>query len=107
MQLSTDPFMKQVSHAANIIQLLSEGTLYEVETTRLLTAQLSHSDGIRGFFVTYLTGDITPADNQTVPSSLQKAMNQVDEKELVPLACRFNQSIVALLHCSMYSLWLR
>ena len=53
----------------------------------MLKAQLSHSDGIRGFMVTYLTGNASPADDPTVPAVLQEAMSEVDPRELVPLAC--------------------
>jgi len=100
--------MKQVGHAEAIVNLLllSQDDTRQQETDllvlleSLLTVQLSHSDGIRGFFVTYLTGsrggDDDDDDNNShdmamamtsVPEVLQKAMAQVDAKELVPLAC--------------------
>lgn len=104
-QLSSDPFMKQIGHASGIVTLLemenndneSKEGEEQVKVTELLKAQLSHSDGIRGFFVTYLTGSVgsgsgddammTVADKDEVPKSLVEAMNTVDSDELVPLAC--------------------
>lgn len=77
--------MKQVSYAAELSsQLLSD----EFEEEKLV-AQLSHSDGIRGFFVTYLTaeGTTTAADMEMVPPALLNAMKQANQEELIPLAC--------------------
>jgi hypothetical protein len=87
-ELATDPFMKQVSHAETIVPLLSDPANEQV--VERIQAQLGHSDGIRGFFVTYLTmmGDDTPADQASVPPALLTAMKGVEnEKELVSLAC--------------------
>lgn len=87
-ELAKDPFMKQVSHASTIVELLEDNKEEnQDELKRMLTTQLGHSDGIRGFFVTYLTGETSPADDPVVPSVLKEAMTQVDPKELVPLAC--------------------
>ena len=95
--------MKQIGHAEAVIELLSsqENEAFENQQQlllleELLTAQLSHSDGIRGFFVNYLTASASdsdtdvssPADNSMVPEVLQKAMSKVDPDELVPLACK-------------------
>lgn len=94
--------MKQISHAEALIELLlssqdddDDNQQLQLVLEPLLTAQLSHSDGIRGFFVNYLTAstsdadDISwPADNPMVPEVLQKAMSKVDPEELVPLACK-------------------
>ena len=109
--------MKQIGHAsAYIIPLLeqnennnnnnnnnknnndkdNESTMDEANITQLIKAQLSHSDGIRGFFVSYLTGvsddsdetTISAADSDTVPKPLRDAMNDVDNMdELISLAC--------------------
>lgn len=87
-QLSKDAFMQQVAHADALVHLLDENEDNE-ELGKLLKAQLSHSDGIRGFFVKYLTGDESPADKPSVPAVLQEAMSQVDANELIPLACKF------------------
>lgn len=99
--------MKQVSHAEKVIQLLGDATNKHNNLQSMLEAQLSHSDGIRGFFVTYLTGtgDTSPADNPTVPDVLQKAMTQVDEKELVPLACKY-ACVVMLIKTGVFLLLL-
>jgi len=98
-ELKSDPFMKQISHSEKLVTLLGSvndnGTAGDEDerimstTTNLLKAQLSHSDGIRGFFVTYLTalGDDTPADSLDVPLALTSAMMEADSSELIPLAC--------------------
>jgi hypothetical protein len=51
------------------------GSIGTREVISRLKAQLSHSDGIRGFFVTYLTGvgDDTPAEQSSVPPVLAAA----------------------------------
>ena len=77
----------------------------------LLTAQLSHSDGIRGFFVQYLTGGgggggddkSSAADKPTVPEVLQKAMSKVDADELIPLACKSN---IVMAGCLEMKYWI-
>jgi len=86
-QLSKDPFMKQVSHASEIVPLLSMEE--NEELSAMLQAQLSHSDGIRGFFVNYLTGEgYTAADAAGVPPPLMSAIKTVsDRKDLISLAC--------------------
>eukprot|EP00551_Chaetoceros_affinis_P010490 CAMPEP_0203665068 /NCGR_PEP_ID=MMETSP0090-20130426/2337_1 /ASSEMBLY_ACC=CAM_ASM_001088 /TAXON_ID=426623 /ORGANISM="Chaetoceros affinis, Strain CCMP159" /LENGTH=256 /DNA_ID=CAMNT_0050528503 /DNA_START=48 /DNA_END=818 /DNA_ORIENTATION=- len=101
-QLSSDPFMKQLGHATEVVSLLrsiceggdeaasatEKGVADEELLIDLLKAQLSHSDGIRGFFVSYLTGDgVTPADADEVPPPLLSAMNSVETDELISLAC--------------------
>jgi hypothetical protein len=81
--------MKQVSYAEAIVPLLADSSNEHMCVERI-QAQLGHSDGIRGFFVTYLTmmGDDTPADQANVPPALLTAMQGVvNEKELVSLAC--------------------
>lgn len=85
-QLSKDPFMKQVSYAAEIVPLLS--TEEDEHLSELLKAQLSHSDGIRGFFVNYLTAKgETSADSTVVPPPLVSAMQTVqDRNDLISLA---------------------
>ncbi len=56
--------------------------------TEAIAAQLSHSDGIRGFFVSYLTGGDSDIDKKTVPKPLLNAMKQVEnQKDLISLAC--------------------
>mmetsp|Transcript_24990 Transcript_24990/g.69144 ORF Transcript_24990/g.69144 Transcript_24990/m.69144 type:complete len:245 (-) Transcript_24990:2654-3388(-) len=95
-QLENDSFMQQVTHSETLVGLLAaikeeDDDSQKVNLINLLKAQLSHSDGIRGFFVTYLTAiggnEVSPADTETVPSALVEAMRDVDPQELVPLAC--------------------
>jgi len=82
--------MAQLSHAANLVQQLSMKDMPQEELTERLTAQLSHSEGIRGFFATYLTGEgDTVADLHEVPTPLAKAMAHANQKELIPLACMY------------------
>ena len=93
--------MKQVGYASEIVPLLKktsssdENNKNEAEITELLKAQLSHSDGIRGFFVMYLTGNQEEDDddegNDQIPKSLIDAMNTVESEELVSLACEYTQ----------------
>ena len=80
--------MKQVAHASEIVPLISMGKGEDI--SELLQAQFSHSDGIRGFFVVYLTGEgsNTAADAPIVPLPLASALETVvDQKDLVSLAC--------------------
>lgn len=88
--LRKDPFMKQVGYGAQLASVLNGDmdSATEEQMTDLLTAQLSHSDGIRGFFVSYLTaGDGAVEDEFVIPTPLTTAMTKVDQEELVPLAC--------------------
>ena len=82
--------MQQVSHSEKLVTVLAQQeNVDDSLAVQLLEAQLSHSDGIRGFFVTYLTaldGD-SPADWETVPTALEKAMKGADATDLIPLAC--------------------
>ena len=102
-ELSTDSFMTQVSHASKLVQSLQtyasneggeeeDNAVAEYRLTDLLTAQLSHSDGIRGFFATYLTGEgETVADKEKVPIPLRHAMARADSSDLIPLACKLRE----------------
>lgn len=86
-ELSTDGFTKQLSHSENIISMLESES---DDVVHLLKAQLGHSDGIRGFFVTYLTMDDEnmPFTREDVPQNLLMAMNDcANEEELVSLMC--------------------
>lgn len=53
---------------------------------KVLSRQLSHSDGIRGFFAVYLTSP-EPLTVEEVPQVLAKAVIGADPKVMVPLAC--------------------
>lgn len=59
-QLSTAPFMKQVEYGSEMTSVLRATNQDASDDDKLLkdslAAQLSHSDGIRGFMVAYLTG---------------------------------------------------
>lgn len=106
-EVQNDPFMKQVSHASKIVSALkqkpNETTEFnEKQLSNILSTQLSHSDGIRGFFVSYLT---TSSDEPSkefeqtnngledegsfgyVPPALVSAMKVANQEELIPLAC--------------------
>lgn len=85
-QLSKDPFMKQVGYASEIVPLLSMEE--NDELLIMLEAQLSHPDGIRGFFVSYLTGEgTTVADAPQIPPPLASALKSVpDQQDLLSLA---------------------
>jgi hypothetical protein len=77
-ELSSDPFTKQISHSEAVISLLIENETSD-ELPPLLKAQLSHSDGIRGFFATYLTHERSP--NNVVPAALRQAMELSENHE--------------------------
>ena len=52
--------MKQLGHASQLIPLIhpqddDEQIMSDDDLSQLLSRQLNHSDGIRGFFATYLT----------------------------------------------------
>jgi len=91
-QVRTDPFMAQVQHAHSIVT-----AMIEIETSRevanrseeglieLISDMLSHSDGIRGFFVTYLTMDLE--SEFVVPKILLLSMKDSNLDEIIPLAC--------------------
>ena len=87
-QAAKDPFMSQLSHAGEICALLEKEGDAEASAlaSDLLGAQLSHSDGIRGFFATYLTSE-GAADREEIPEPLVGAMGKADMDVLVPLAC--------------------
>mmetsp|Transcript_23028 Transcript_23028/g.43814 ORF Transcript_23028/g.43814 Transcript_23028/m.43814 type:complete len:251 (-) Transcript_23028:1209-1961(-) len=86
-ELASDDFMKQVFHSEKIVTMLQSDPENVLE---LLKAQLGHSDGIRGFFVTYLTmaGHNTPADQPDAPAALLTAMiESPNSDEIISLAC--------------------
>lgn len=89
-QLTTDPFRKQLGYAAEICARLAEHEEGNDDVTQLLQAQLSHSDGIRGFFVQYLT---TGEDSKEfLPRPLQTALTKLctdleEDNDLISLTC--------------------
>eukprot|EP00562_Extubocellulus_spinifer_P023326 CAMPEP_0178624134 /NCGR_PEP_ID=MMETSP0698-20121128/7196_1 /TAXON_ID=265572 /ORGANISM="Extubocellulus spinifer, Strain CCMP396" /LENGTH=258 /DNA_ID=CAMNT_0020263237 /DNA_START=36 /DNA_END=812 /DNA_ORIENTATION=- len=88
-QAAKDGFLQQLSHASEICSLLEQPSPEsDSMAADLLKAQLSHSDGVRGFFATYLTGQgNTAADEKDIPTPLANAMGEADMDVLVPLAC--------------------
>jgi len=83
-ELSSDPFMKQLNHGNIIVSMFEEKDNSELLSS-MISAQLSHSDGIRGFMVSYLTGE-GPLDD--LPETLTESMEQLENKEeLISLAC--------------------
>lgn len=101
-QVSTDSFTEQAFHASSIVKELVRSSSYVIsshdyetgqfqELEELVTKQLSHHDGIRGFFSIYLTqeGSDTPADADVMPAPLSRAMKSVDMALLAPLACKY------------------
>jgi hypothetical protein len=104
-QLSKDPFMKQVQYGyelTNELHLLMNNNNNDSkknDDTVLgdsIRAQLSHPEGIRGFMVSYLTADATPADDETIPSVLLDALKSQaakDPEDLIPLTCKYGSSV--------------
>ena len=80
--------MKQVSYSEEIVSELAKDP-NGAEIQEKLTAMLSHADGIRGFFVTYLTLESSALedDDDEIPPSLFSAMMKANAEDLVPLAC--------------------
>ena len=88
--------MQQVQYGYQLSDELKENSSSDQEQQQQLKesllAQLSHSDGIRGFMVSYLTGegDDTVADEEEIPAILYKVLQEQGKKnpdELIPLAC--------------------
>ena len=96
-QASTDHFTEQTFYASLIVKqfgfaafsLVTEEDLKDqIVLQQLLTAQLSHHDGIRGFFAVYLTGEgETIADTEHTPLPLSQALKRADMEKFTPLAC--------------------
>lgn len=73
--------MKQISYTEeHLLPRLASG---DETVAPLLQAQFSHSDGIRGFFVAYLTN----AKDETIPEALGTALRNSISDDLVDLAC--------------------
>ena len=88
-QVTSDPFMKQVEYGFQITQCLERQSsdISEAKVEELLSAQLKHKDGIRGFFVSYLTNDTEDSGDFNVPDVLSRAMLGANERDLVSLVC--------------------
>jgi len=118
-ELRTAPFMKQVQYGSDLTEALTalgeptddDDDDGSAETLRAsLSAQLSHSDGIRGFMVSYLTGSYESSTNEDDGSIdaaamvaserdprvlletllgliAEEAADSKEDEELVPLMC--------------------
>lgn len=93
--LQTAPFMQQVQFGMELTSLLMNDE-NDVQLKESLKAQLSHSDGIRGFMVAYLSGnegntDENDDDNKIPHVLLEALQEQFQSREstddLVSLMC--------------------
>ena len=102
-ELSTAPFMKQVQYGSemtNALRFFSNPTASFRSTTErnhmknLLSAQLSHSDGIRGFMVAYLTVErqIQNVDNE---EEEEEEEEEEDSEILIETVCELLQKVNA------------
>ena len=96
-QIKSDPFMKQVAYGgilSSYLNGLDADLNDDVQLdiiSELLMAQLQHKDGIRGFFVAYLTAD-TP--NEIDNSDLDgKVKEFVVSKVLIDAMSRANNDV--------------
>ena len=81
--------MKQVQYGSELSNSIKEDPS-NADALERIKAQLSHSDGIRGFMVSYLTNDGSSDGELTVPDGLAavlREMTRSNPEELVPLAC--------------------
>ncbi|GMH49169.1 hypothetical protein TL16_g00453 [Triparma laevis f. inornata] len=82
----TAPFMSQVKLGSRLVPLLDDSARSS-EVSEILNAQLSTSDGIRGFFVSYLTAETPPTAPVNVPKILKSAMETTSNPvELIDLS---------------------
>lgn len=109
-ELKSAPFMKQVGYGADMTEALTalgDDSSVADKLKDSLQAQLSHSDGIRGFMVSYLTGSYESSTKEDggidaaemiakeqdpqilleTVSGLLNAGNKEDSKDLVSLMC--------------------
>lgn len=85
--------MKQVQHGTELSNVLRGNSidLPPEDLKKMIQAQLSHSDGIRGLMVAYLTFDEDNQDTFKVPDVLVEALQEQTKsnpEELIPLACK-------------------
>ena len=83
--------MKQLGHASQLIPMIhpqddDEQIMSDDDLLQLLSRQLNHSDGIRGFFATYLTSPES-LTTEEVPQVLADAVKSSDMEVMIPLAC--------------------
>eukprot|EP00529_Nitzschia_sp_RCC80_P026308 CAMPEP_0113470958 /NCGR_PEP_ID=MMETSP0014_2-20120614/16725_1 /TAXON_ID=2857 /ORGANISM="Nitzschia sp." /LENGTH=344 /DNA_ID=CAMNT_0000363567 /DNA_START=85 /DNA_END=1119 /DNA_ORIENTATION=- /assembly_acc=CAM_ASM_000159 len=90
--LKKDPFMKQVQHGSILTEelkalRLSAAAAAAAKTTYLrqaLNVQLSHSDGVRGFMVSYLTYEDDEDEDDDDNSSKEKSSASTRSSFIVP-----------------------
>ncbi len=75
--------MKQVQHGMELTNELLLNKEEDQDLKECIRAQLSHSDGIRGFMVSYLTADQTLADDPQVPNALLQALQELAKTEFI------------------------
>jgi hypothetical protein len=83
--------MKQLGHTANLIPLLHAKSP-EVPSSDLLDIlkkQLSHEEGIRGFFAVYLTSP--ESLEEELPEVLVDAVRSAKPEMIIPLACKYSK----------------
>jgi hypothetical protein len=91
--LSTAPFVQQVQYGMELTDLLHTNEAgNDKELKESLMAQLSHSDGIRGFMVAYLSGSSDDVNDDSIPLILLEALqdqfrSQENADSLVSLLC--------------------
>ena len=81
--------MKQVQYGFDLTTEIAASP-DNADLKESIQAQLSHSDGIRGFMVSYLTAENSPADLDTIPPVVWEALQyQAEHKSehLIPLTC--------------------
>jgi hypothetical protein len=84
--------MQQVQYGGELATCLLDkpSDLSSDDLKEMLQAQLSHSDGIRGFMVSYLTIENESEESFQVPSILVQALQEQaksNPENLIPLAC--------------------
>ncbi|KAL3923226.1 MAG: hypothetical protein SGILL_001771 [Bacillariaceae sp.] len=90
--LATAPFMQQVQYGMDLAEMLqSETDKPQEQLKESLKAQLSHSDGIRGFMVAYLSGRDASGESNMIPpillDALKEQLQQPGVVDLVSLMC--------------------
>ncbi len=100
-ELKSAPFMKQVQYGGELTEALMEldsgDEANQKKLRESLSAQLSHSDGIRGFMVSYLTGSgedtitaemiATEQDPQILLETVARLLSKENSEDLVSLMC--------------------
>lgn len=84
-QVTTDSFTDQTYHATTIVNELVTSLERSQTLQDLVSGQLSHKDGIQGFFAVYLAR--SAADVGVMPGPLSHAIKGVNMEKLAPVAC--------------------